>query len=177
MAELVIRYLEQSCEPVNTPHVLARYLHAGLVAGIMIDGRPCVLKGRAQLQFKTIVVSGQTADIMQRVIAETVQLMQLAFIHGVHPVYLKELLCHGGNTVHIVGIERDNTRSQDIGDVTKRSVLGTFERQLARQTLFSLNTRLDGRHNESVALQSLPQDTRHFDLHLFKHRSGLAVLL
>ena len=87
-----------------------------------------MLKRCTELQLETVRIIRQTADIMQRVIAETVELMQFALIHGVIPIDLKELLRHRRNTVHIIRIKSDDTRTEDIRDIAKRIIFGTLER-------------------------------------------------
>ena len=136
-----------------------------------------MLQGGAELQLETVVIARQTADIMQRVVAETVQLVEFALVHRVCPVNLEELLRYRCDTVHIVGVEGDDARPEDVSDVAERGVFIPFKRQLVRQTRLRLDTRLDCRHNESVSLQSLPQDAGHLHLHLFKHRNRRTILL
>ena len=80
-AELIIRHLKYSCQTVHTTHVLARNLDARLVTRIVIDSRPSMLERSTQLQFEAEIITRQAADVMQRVVAETVQLVQFAFIH------------------------------------------------------------------------------------------------
>ena len=180
-AELVIRHLQHTCEPVHASHVLTGNLHAGLVSGVVIDSRPSMLQRGAQLELETYVVElrelrggaerlGQAADIMERVITEAVQLVQPSFVHRVVPVYVKELLRHSGNTVHIVGIKGDDTCAEDVRYVTECSIFGTLERQFARQRLLCLDACLYGCDDEPVAFERLMQGTGHHLFHALERR-------
>ena len=76
-------------------------------------------------------MTGDAADVMERVIAKAVEMMESPFVHGVVPIDLKELLGDGGYTIHVVGIESDDAGSEDVGDVTEGGIFGTLEREFA----------------------------------------------
>ena len=122
-------------------------------------------------------MTGDAADVMQRVVAKAVELMESPFVHGVVPIDLKELLGDGGYTVHIVGIESDDAGTEDVGDVTEGGVFGTLEREFAGEGLFGLDTRLDGCNHESVALQRFAELVEHLQTHALQLRQRFAVLL
>ena len=96
----------------------------------MLDGGPYVLQGRAHLkleaefiEFRHIGVVNdrlwQTADVVQRVIAEAVELVELAFVNGLLPVDVEGSFDNGCHLVNIVCIEGDDSQAEDVGDVVK----------------------------------------------------------
>ena len=69
----------------------------------MLNGRPHVLKGSAHLQLERnlidlriigieVEISWDAADIVKGVIAETVELVHLAFVNRIVPIYDKQFL-------------------------------------------------------------------------------------
>ena len=176
-AELVVHHLQYSRQTIHAAHVFARDLDTCLVPDIMVDRRPGMLEGSTELQLETQGIARQFADIMQRVIAEAVQLMQFAFVNRVIPVYLKELLRHRRNTIDVIGIESDDTRAKDIRYILHRGILSPFERQFARERLLGLDTRFHRRDNNAIAVQGVTQESEYLFFHALQHRLRLAVLV
>ena len=143
----------------------------------MVDRCPCVLQRGTQLQFKTERKLRHAADIMERVITKTIQLVQHALIDRVLPIDLKQLLHHRCNTIHIIGVERNDTRAKNIGDITERSVLVALQLQFAFERLFRLNTCIDGRDDNSVLRQGLTQQSRYLCQHSLQYRFRFPVLI
>lgn len=107
---------------------------------------------------------------MERVVAKAVELVEAALIDRVVPIDFEQLLRHRRDTVHIVGVKRDDSCSEDIGDVTQRRVLGAFQCQFATQTLFGFDSCLDGSNDQPAAVQCFTKHMQHFGLHLLKDR-------
>ena len=114
---------------------------------------------------------------MQRVIAETIQLVQFALVDGVLPVDVEHLLRHRSDTVHIIGIERNDTSAEKVGHIIKQGIFATLQRQFSGEALFRFDARLDSSDIDVVALQRLVQHPGHGLLHLLECRYGLLVLL
>ena len=70
---------------------------------------------------------------MQRVIAETVQTVQLTLVYGVVPVHTEYLIDDGGHLVYIVAVERHYAYAQDVGHVVQRVVFAAFQFQFASE--------------------------------------------
>ena len=51
-AELVVNELEHTCQSAELTSVLGKYLHAALIADVVLDGRPHVLQGGAHLDLE-----------------------------------------------------------------------------------------------------------------------------
>ncbi len=83
--------------------------------------------------------------------------MQVAFIHRVVPIDVKQLLRHGGNTVHIVRIKGDNACAEYVRNVADGVIFVSLQRQFASQRIRSFDTRFDSRDNKSVAVQRILQ--------------------
>ena len=94
----------------------------------MLNGRPDVLQGCTHLDFKAYVVQlrifrvienflGNTANVVQRVIAEAVGFVHLALIYRVGPVNLKYGLGKGGHAIYVFVIEHDDTRSENVRNI------------------------------------------------------------
>ena len=81
--------------------------------------------------------------------------MQSPFIDGVLPIDIEELFCHRSYTVHIIGVERDDTCSNDVGNIVETGVFLSFQCQFTRQTLFGLHACLYRSDHESIAIHGL----------------------
>ena len=114
---------------------------------------------------------------MERVVAETVQLVQHALIDRVVPVDLEQLLHDRRDAVHIIGVERDDTPTEDISNIAQGSVFVAFELEFASERLFGLDTRIDGRHEDAVLGQRLTQQSRYLYQHALQYRFRFPVLL
>ena len=79
-----------------------------------------MLQGGAYLQLKGNVAERpflQSADVVQGVVSEAVQLVQFPLVDRFLPVYLKMVLDNGGSLVDIVGIEGDDPQPHEVGHV------------------------------------------------------------
>ena len=97
-----------------------------------------MLERRPDLDFEANVVGagdepGGPADIMQRVVAETVQLVHLPLVDGVFAVNVEEVLHHGRDLVDVVAVKRNDTDPEQIRDIRNLAVFAALERQLAGQ--------------------------------------------
>ena len=134
----------------------------------MVERAPNVLQGRAHLYLKAqlvkqgnvrVVYHGfrQRADVVQRVVAETIEPVQFALVDGIAPVHFENLIDDGGHFIHIVTIERHHAHSHDVGHVVERVVFGTLQFQFAGQRQFCLDAVLQGNHRHMLFLQGLAQ--------------------
>ena len=109
----------------------------------MLDGGPHVLQGSAHLQFETDGVEfghcgvidytlGQTTNIVERVVAETVKLMELSFIHRLFPIDIEGALGNGRHLIHIIGVEGDDADTHEICQIVDVVILVTFAFELTR---------------------------------------------
>jgi hypothetical protein len=96
--------------------VLVGYLNVRLVADVMLNGRPDMLKGSTYLQLKVDVVNlwdflivetgmWNLANVMKRIVSETIHFVALAFVNRVCPVDIKNLFCNGCYAVNIFIVE------------------------------------------------------------------------
>ena len=74
----------------------------------MVHVGPCVLQQGAHLYLKAVRETRNRTDVMQRQIAETVYLVDLALIDGVFPVNIKKSLYGRCHLIYIVYVERDD---------------------------------------------------------------------
>ena len=98
---------------------------------------------------------------MQRIVTETVRVVQAALIDGIFPIDVEKLLGQGGDAIDIVGVERDDPCAEDIGDVAQRMVFVAFERQLAGKTLPGFDPCADSRHRQPVVVYDILQRDFH----------------
>ena len=103
--------------------------------------------------------------------------MQLAFVDGVAPINV-ERLCHKGcHLVDIVGVERDDAKSQQVCDVVNRFVLGPFAFQFAGQRSLLLDAVVDGRYLYVLVAEGILQALEYQCLQLGKQGQPLTELL
>ena len=123
----------------------------------MLDGGPDMLQSGAHLQFKAGASALQTADIVQRVIAEGVQPVQFALIDALLPVDVEDALGDDRHLIDLVGVEGDDAQSHEVGDVVDALVFRTFQLQLPRERLLGLHPVLHGRDVDALFVQGMSQ--------------------
>src|SRR5574344_1076825 len=149
VAELVVRQFKHPSQNAEGTYMLLWNIRPTLVAYVMFYHRPHMLKSRTQLYLERILVHlrmfiikiqllGQSCYIVQRLVAESVQLTNLAFVNAVSPVDVKEMLYDRGYLIHIVREECDDTQSQDIGNIIDTFIFITFTSQFADKTALFL---------------------------------------
>ena len=108
----------------------------------MLDGRPYVLKGGTHLYLEAyriefrclgIIDNGlrQFADVMQRVVAEAVHLVQFTLVNRLLPVDVESALHDGSHLIHIIRIEGDDSQPYDVSNVVDSGIFASFELQFA----------------------------------------------
>ena len=97
-----------------------------------------MLEDCTQLDLKSVREVLKFADIMQGEVTETVYLVQLSLVHGVFPVYLKQLFNGGCHLVHVIYVEGYHPQADDVRDVCQRLVFIAFAFKLPGQGLFCL---------------------------------------
>ena len=83
----------------------------------MLDGRPRVLQCCTYLYLEGNATLVQLADVVQRVIAKAVEIVQLALINRVALVDIEQLTDNGCYLIHIIGIEGNNAQTYQVGNV------------------------------------------------------------
>ena len=63
---------------------------------------------------------------MQRIVAETVQLMQFALVHTLTPVDIEYALGDRGHLVNLISIESDDAQAHEVSDIVDALILRTF---------------------------------------------------
>ena len=96
-----------------------------------------MLQGSAHLQFETDGVEfghrgvidhalRQTADVVERIVAEAVELVKFSFIHRFLPIDVEGTLGNGRHLVHVVGVEGDDADTHEICQIVDVVILVTF---------------------------------------------------
>ena len=78
----------------------------------------------------------------------------LAFVDGVLPIDVEDLLGDGCHLVHIVGIVRDHPNTDNVGDIVEGPVLVALLLQFPCQRLFCLYAALEGVQLDVLFVQS-----------------------
>ena len=192
-AELVVGQLEQAGQAREAPEVFHRNFDTALVAGIVVHVGPDVLEGGAHLDFEADVVQlralgveiaglRDTADKVERHIAERVLPQQPPLVHRVFPIHFEKAVHQRGDLVDLVGVESDDPSADQVGDIGEGLVFMALEFQFPRQAFFLLDTGLDARDDDAVPgdafLQLLKdeglepgEDGNHFPVFLQHHRA------
>ena len=94
--ELVVGQFQHTGQSAELSAEIWWEFHVAFVADVVLDGRPHVLQGGAHLQFKAGTARFQAADIVQRVVAEGVQLV-FALVDAFLPVDVEDALGDGSH--------------------------------------------------------------------------------
>ena len=148
-AELLVHELQHTRQAAQVAEVFARDFHAALVACVVVHIGPGVLQDGTHLDLEAVREVRHRADVVQGEVAEAVDFVDLALVDGVVPVHFEEALHGGSDLVHVVDVEGDDAQADDVGDVRKRAVFGTFELELAGQGILGLDPVLDGGHEQA----------------------------
>ena len=145
--------------------MLQRGTHLHLEADLVEFGEGRVIEERL----------GDAAYIVQRAVAEAVDVVHLALVDAVFPVDLEQVADHRRNLVDLVAVERDDAGAQDVGQVHERAVLARLAFELARETVFRLDARLDGIDVDVVRRDAIREDLLHHLEQFLVGRMLLAV--
>ena len=147
----------------------------------MLQGRPHLYLEARLVDFGTVGVAVQAlwdaADVVQGVVAEAVQVVNLALVGRVGPVYVKHVAHKRGHAVHVVAEEGDDARPHEVGDVCYRLVLVPLAYQLAHEALRCLYPSLYGRYLQVVVAYSLSYAVQHYLLHAVQYRAFVHILV
>ena len=187
-AELIVDELEHACQTAELAEVLLGDAHLALVAYIVLDGGPYVLKGRTHLELETVLIEfwhlavvdevlGDATDIVKGVVAKAGEIMELALVDGLFPVDVEDMLHDGSHLVDIIGVEGDDAHTEDIGDIFERLVLGALQFEFATKRLLGLDAMLDGVDIKAVLLQSPTQLVEYNLFHPLENGLPLLILL
>ena len=86
-----------------------------------------------------VQLAGHAANVVQRVIAEAIELVHLPLVNGIGPVNVEQRLDNGRDAVDVLIIKGDDTGTKDVGDVGERLVLMSLALQLARKRLLGFH--------------------------------------
>ena len=90
---------------------------------------------------------------MQGQVAEAVDFVDLALVHGILPVYREQALHGGGHLVHVVDVEGDYAQADDVRDIGQALVFGALELQLTGQRVLGFDAGLDRRDQQARLLE------------------------
>ena len=159
-----------------------------LVAYIVLDGGPYVLKGRAHLDLESVLIElghqmvvdkalRYATDIVEGVVAEAGEIMELALVDGLFPVDIEDVLHDGGYLVDIIGIEGNDAQAENVGDIAERVVFGALQFELATKRLLSLDAVLDGVDVEPILFQGPAYLVEDNLIHPFENSLPCLILL
>ena len=114
---------------------------------------------------------------MQRVIAEAVQLVQLALIHTLLPVDIEHAFRDDRHLVHLVGVESNDAQTYQVGYIIDALILCTFTFQFPSQRLFGFHSVFKGRHIDALLTERTTQLVVRLLCHFLKCGHQFTVLL
>ena len=176
-AEFIVHQFQEAGHAAEAAAVIDGNLHSALVTGVVVHVGPGVLEDGSHLHLETIGKTLLGADIVQGHIAETVNFQQFPLVHGIVPVYLEEAVHGRCNLVHILAVERDDAKADDVRNVCQGFVFGTFEFQFAGQGVFRLYPIFHTGNNQAHLLQRFLDGHVNFHGLLTKLRKVIQVFL
>ena len=116
-------------------------------------------------------------NIVEGVVAETVELVHLALVDGVVAVDIEQIGRHCGNLVHIVAVESNDTHADKVGNILGRSVFRALELELACKAALGFHAAFGGGDHETLVRNILADDIQNHLLETLQHRDHLAIFL
>ena len=117
-----------------------------------------------------------TADIMQRQVAETVRLVGFPLVDGILPVNFEETFQHRRHLADIFCVKGNYAQSYDIRNVKDVAVLVAFLFEFPLEGIFCLYAVLDSRHDKSGLFKKALQLVRNHLSHLAENMQQPSVL-
>ena len=154
----------------------------------MVHIRPGVLEDGAHLHLETnlvylregrvaVQVLGDTANTMQRKIAEAVYLVQLALIYRILPVDVEIPLEQRRYFIYIVDIESNHAQAHDVGYVVDTVILIPLKGKLSTELFFRLDPVFQCRDYQSGRVKIRLQQRRSHAARLHEHRKKRMILV